>query len=401
MATSYTITLTHDPARLEALRDEWIALQARSRNRTIYQTPDWVSVWWAHFGPPDALWLVEARGPDGRLAGLAPLMLADYHPLAGISLRQLQFVGASAAFDHLDFIIEEGAEAAIVPLILDRLRAESGRWDTAWFSALAEESPALALLRGQGIPWREDEPTCCPAIALPESWEDFHASLPKRKRRNLRRAHAKLDEEHPGAWRVERVSDPAEVDAMMVEMMRLHQAKWRALGKPGGFADAPTTAFHRAIAARLAAQGRLWLFRFVIGEAVAAIEYAYAFDGRVYAYASGVEAAQLDYSPGQMLMEHMIGEAIRQGMHTYDFLRGDEEYKFFWQAECHFDHGLRWAASPRARAARTAIDLAGAAWRRGKTLLPAGLRKRLRRAASGAPESPAPDADTEGDSDDR
>jgi CelD/BcsL family acetyltransferase involved in cellulose biosynthesis len=400
---SYTITLTHDPARLAALRGEWEALQQRNRNRTLYQTWAWVSTWWAHFGQPDALWLVEARAKDGRLAGLAPLMLICHHPLAGMTWRQIQFIGASAALDHLDFIIEDGAEPAIIPLILARLRAENRRWDTAYFSALAEDSPTPGILRGQGIPWREEEPICCPAIVLPESWEAFHASLPKRKRRNLRRAHARLDEEHPGGWCAERVSDPAAVEAMMAEMMRLHQEKWHALGKPGGFPDEQAVAFHQAIAARMAARGWLWLFRLVIGEAVAAIEYAYAFDGRVYAYASGVNFALADYSPGQVLMEHMIGEAIRQGMHTYDFLRGDEEYKFFWQAECRYDSALRWLASSRARHDQALIDLAGAAWRQSKVLLPKELRRRLRHVAKGepyvAPEEA--DADTHGERHDR
>lgn len=380
MTQQYTITLSHDPARLAALQTEWQALQACSAS-SIYLTWDWIATWWAHCGPPAELWLLEARLPEGRLVGLAPLMLVDHSPFRGITWRQVQFIGADAASDHLGFVLEEGCAAAVIPQFLAALQAARERWDVLYLSSLAADNPALAILGEQGIPWREEEANPCPAIALPASWEDFHAGLSKRKRKNIRRAHHALDEAFPGAWRAEQVTVPDEFDRMMAEMMRLHQAKWTALGQPGGFADPRVAAFHRANAQALAAQGQLWLFRLWIGEVVAAIEYAYAWQGRVYAFASGVNPDLAEFSPGQVLMEHMIRAAIERGMHTYDFLRGDEEYKFFWQAEAQYDRHLRWLATARAQRAQRLIDLAGEAWRRTKRLLPAGLRQQFRQAA--------------------
>lgn len=380
---TYTTTLSHDPVRLDALRSEWDALLTRSASQTIYLTWDWLTTWWEHCRGDAELWLIETRAEDGRLVGLAPLMLADHSPFRGVHWRQVQFIGASAAFDHLDFIIEQGCEAAIIPTIFETLRAEANRWDVLYLSSVADSSPTLPLLTGDGMTWHTEEPMCCPAIALPASWDDFHEALSKRKRKNLRRAHRKLDEECPDGWHVTRITDPDAVGPVMTEMIQLHQAKWAALGMPGGFPDAETIAFQQAIARRLAETDRLWLFQLWIGDTVAAIEYAYAYAGRVYAYASGVNFDLKDYSPGQMLMEHMIRTAIESGMHTYDFLRGDEEYKFFWQAECHYDRNQRWLYSPASRREQQWIDTARAAWRRGKTLLPTGLRQRMRRAADG------------------
>ncbi|MBN2470604.1 MAG: GNAT family N-acetyltransferase [Anaerolineae bacterium] len=380
MTQQTTITLSHDPARLAALQAEWQALQARS-SCSIYLTWDWITAWWAHCGPPAELWLLEARAADGRLVGLAPLMRADYSPLRGITWRQLQFIGSDAAFDHLGFLVEEGRAADVIPQFMAALQAARDRWDVLFLSDLAAGDPALDVLLAQDIPWRAEETLPCPAIALPDRWEDFHDALSKRKRKNIRRAHRALDEAYPGGWRAEEVTDPDDIDRTMAEMIRLHQAKWEALGMPGGFADPRVAVFHRANAQALAAQGRLWLFRLWIGEAVAAIEYAYAWQGRVYAFASGVNFDLAEYSPGQMLMEHMIQTAIERGMHTYDFLRGDEDYKFFWQAEPREDHHLRWLAASRARREQQMIDLLGETWQRAKRLLPAGLRQQLRQAA--------------------
>jgi len=373
-----TVTLTHDPAALAALHEEWDALGERCPGQSIYMTWDWVATWWEFYGRGGALWLLQARTENGRLLGLAPLMLVAHRPAPLLRWRQLQFIGASSPFDHLDFLIEPGAEPEVLPLFLERLRAEQRRWDVLLLSALPEDSPALPLLRGSGIPWEAGELQCCPVIDLPADWETYHGALSKRKRKNIRHTHNALDGAFPGRWGWERVENPAELEPTMAAMIRLHQDKWAALGKPGGFADATTIAFHQAISRRLLEQGRLWLYRLCIDGRATAIEYAYAYRDRVYAFASGMEAGLEEYSPGQVLMEAMIREAIRAGMRYYDFLRGDEEYKFFWEAQPRYDHSLCWYASPVAQYQRQLLALGRAAWRRGKRLLPADLRRRLK-----------------------
>lgn len=380
-----TVTLTHDNDALAALREAWETLGEQCPTQSIYMTWDWVTTWWKFYGQGAELWLLQARAEDGRLIGLAPLMLVVHRPASLLRWRQLQFIGASSPFDHLDFLIEPGAGPDVLPLFLERLRAEQDRWDVLLLSALPEYSPTLSLLRTYSIPWEAGEAECCPAIALPADWETYHSALSKRKRKNIRHTHNVLDGAFPGRWGWERVEDPAELEPTMSTMIRLHQAKWAALGKPGGFADATTVAFHQAISRRLLEQGRLWLYRLCIDGRVAAIEYAYAYRDRVYAFASGVDFSLADYSPGQVLMEVMIREAIRAGMRHYDFLRGDEAYKFFWEAQCCYDHCLCWYASPAAQQQRRLLALGRSVWHRGKHLLPSDLRRRLRRLGASSP----------------
>lgn len=296
--TTYTITVSHSSGRLDALRSEWQALHSRSSRQSIYLTWEWITNWWKHFNTEGELWLLEARTPDQELVGLAPLMLVDAQPIPGISWKELQFVGASGYFDHLGFIIKAGAEQAVIPALLDKLIRLCDGWDVLNLTSIAEDDPALDVLLAQDIDWRKEEATICPAIDLPNSWDEFHSSLSKRKRRNLRRAHHKLDEGFPNNWRIEQITLPQDVDSVMVKMIEMHQAKWAALGKPGGFADPRTAAFHRSNAQFLAEGGHLWLFRLWIGNIVAVIEYAFAWDRRVYAFSSGLNFDLQEYSPG-------------------------------------------------------------------------------------------------------
>jgi hypothetical protein len=55
-----------------ALEHEWRALAATSAEPSLFATPEWHQVWWAHFGGGRTAHLVGARC-DGALVGLAPL----------------------------------------------------------------------------------------------------------------------------------------------------------------------------------------------------------------------------------------------------------------------------------------------------------------------------------------
>ena len=63
------------------------------------------------------------------------------------------------------------------------------------------------------------------------------------------------------------------------------------------------------------------------GAAVASflcLEYA----GAVGLYNSGFDPARAALAPGIVLLAHVIRDAIERGVPTFDFLRGEEPYKY-------------------------------------------------------------------------
>ena len=51
--------------------------------------------------------------------------------------------------------------------------------------------------------------------------------------------------------------------------------------------------------------------------------------GRTWAlYNSGYDLEYREFSPGIVLVAHTIQQAIEEGLETYDFLRGPEDYKY-------------------------------------------------------------------------
>ena len=63
------------------------------------------------------------------------------------------------------------------------------------------------------------------------------------------------------------------------------------------------------------------------GEPAAAI-FSFADEHGFYLYNSAFEPAVGHLSPGNVILSHLIESTIASGLQVFDFLKGDENYKF-------------------------------------------------------------------------
>jgi CelD/BcsL family acetyltransferase involved in cellulose biosynthesis len=92
--------------------------------------------------------------------------------------------------------------------------------------------------------------------------------------------------------------------------------------------------FFKAVVVELARAGWLKLFFIEINGIKAATLLCFDYNNEFLVYNSGYDPEQFaDLSPGNVLVSYSIQEAIRLGRRRYDFLRGDEVYKFRFGAE--------------------------------------------------------------------
>jgi len=171
----------------------------------------------------------------------------------------------------------------------------------------------------------------CWRAELPADWNQFLATLSKSRRERtralLRRA---VDTGKAVVHRVETEQDLERAFAILVD---LHQKRRRSLSQPGCFASARFTEFHREMAGRLLAAGRLrMLWTEWEGRPLSA-EYSFVGGDTVYYYQGGFEPELADERPGWLSFAVSLKLAIEEGYRSYDFLRGDESYKASWRAE--------------------------------------------------------------------
>jgi CelD/BcsL family acetyltransferase involved in cellulose biosynthesis len=171
--------------------------------------------------------------------------------------------------------------------------------------------------------------TRCALAQLPASFDEFLLKLGQGTRHEFRRKRRKLQRDVPST-RLARVGDEAELARVFPEMVRLHQARWTAMGEAGAFASPRFEQFHRAASREMLRRG--WLRMYYIeaeGRVVAAL-YCFRVGRSVYYYAGGFDEGWKRHSVGVQTLGHAIEQSILEGAAEFDFLQGDEDYKSHW-----------------------------------------------------------------------
>lgn len=318
------------------MRESWDALSGG----VVFRSFDWLESWWRHYGEGDprrelCIVLVSQREEEGRVVAIAP-WYRERSLARGSVLRWLG--SGEVCSDHLTLLTDKPASAdaiagAIAGAIADHL-VDRKDWDQLQLEGVDQgdtlvESLAASLLARE-CAVRERVAGNCWAIDLPTDWEAFLAMQSKSHRKQLRQADQRVLSSDRAVWHL--VTTTEEFIQGWEVLVHLHQRRRQSLGEPGCFASRRFTKFHREVAQRLLATGRLRLSWLELDGTPAAAEYHFAGTDTTYAYQGGVDPERLTEEPGRLSNIATLQQAIAEGHQSFDFLRGDEPYKAHWRA---------------------------------------------------------------------
>ncbi|HIQ02533.1 MAG TPA: GNAT family N-acetyltransferase [Anaerolineales bacterium] len=320
---SIAVALYQHSHAFDALADEWRALLRRSVSDTLFLTPTYKRVWWRHLGEGDLL-LLTAR-EDGDLVGIAPLFIAE----RASEGRVLHTVGCVEVSDYLDWIAASGREEEVLGALLDFLGGpEAPPWDRMDLCNIHQDSPTLRFLpplaeaRGWGVETEVQE--VCPVVNLPETWEEYLASLRGKDRHELRRKMRRAEAMEGLRWYIAGPED--DLEARVEDFLDLMA---KSSPQKAAFLTPAMRAFFRDLARAIFDAGWLQLaFLEVRGRKLASY-FNFVYNNRVLVYNSGLDwEAYPQLGAGIVLTGLLIRHAIEEGREAYDFLRGDEPYKY-------------------------------------------------------------------------
>ena len=323
------------PTGFVALASAWNALVARTRFDNFFSTLEWQTTWWEYLGQGD-LWILAFRRADtDALVGIAPLYVVERSEGSNAGKREVHFVGCIEVSDYLDLIIQPGWEHAVFASFLAWLHSPAApAWDILDLCNLPEDSlthqavPALAAQFGWATQvFQEDT---APQFALPLRYEEYlQNQVDKKQRHEIRRKQRRAERE-------------AKIDFIMVDRRQALEAEvddFVALQRASRAdkADFMTPAMRRfflGVARRMLDADRLRLFFLTIDGEKAATLYAFEYGRRFWLYNSGYDPdAHAQLSPGWVLLAYAIQYAIAAGCREFDFMQGDEEYKYRFGAQ--------------------------------------------------------------------
>jgi len=325
------------------LRAEWNGLLARGRARSPMLTWEWAYSWWEAYRDADArreLRVLTARGADGELLGLAPLVLRRWRQF-GLSWRRLEFIGTGEAeadetcSEFLDLIVDADRRPQVVAALTEALRSD-GEWDDlVCRDVRREESAAAQVLRSLEAdpnigPVEESGHARCPFVALPGSWEEYLATLSRNSRRLVRHKRRQLEAAGQIGFVCAETRD--ETQRAMEGFARLHQQRWQAERQGGCFASGPFREFLLRLTPRLAERGAVRIATLSLNAEPVAAYYLLCHDRATYYYNSGLDLARFaELSPGSVCLGCIVEDAIRRGEREFHFFKGGaDSYKYHW-----------------------------------------------------------------------
>lgn len=310
-------------SELERIRLAWQDLARHCGHDTPYVLPEFLLPWMRRLeGRDDCRFL--AAWQDDTLVGLAPVVDRRVRRF-GVTLLKLRGFPEAAPTPPCDLLVRSGT-GGVVEAFFARWKDDSA-WDAIELPTVPAESSSVArlveLARAAGF-----EATCEAVLEtyhLPilGTWQDYHATLSKKTRQNLRRGMRYF--ERAGSTRFASYPD----DMTIVEARQLvAQVVFRSWKEheqgAGGW-----NAFLRDVLEEFERSANLRLRFLLVDNSAVAYLMEVNFLGCVYAIHNAYDLRFQPGNAGQLMLCHALERAHREGFGRYDFT-GNKDYLRRW-----------------------------------------------------------------------
>jgi len=316
-------TLLNDFSQIQAR--EWNELLKESISDTPFLRYEYQTAWWEHRGGGEwknaQLILVTAREGE-KLIGIAPLFIAEYEDQPALLLN-----GSIEISDYLDVIVRKDDHARFISGLLDFLAsALADNWSKLDWYNLPDDSPTLAAFKAEaekrGWAHLEEIYRPTPRIALNGDFEEYLSRVEKKQRHEIRRKMRRAAES--GRVKFTIVPQDADIEPELEAFFHL------MIQDPNKALFLRDVMRHQMSHTVRAAHeyGYLWLAFLEVDGVKAAASLNFDYKGKLWGYNSGVSRDHMELSPGWVLIGHVIQWCCENGRYEFDFMRGDEDYKY-------------------------------------------------------------------------
>jgi len=309
----------------------WNALVEQSIADTPFSRYEYLNEWWNTLGGGEwknaelvlvSAWEDQVGGTPPLLIGLAPLFISEYD-----GQQALLLVGSIEISDYLDLIVREQDLARFLSGLTDFLVSSlPDNWRVFDWYNLPDNSPTLAALKAEsaarGWDYLEEIYRPTPRVALNGDFDEYLSRIDKKQRHEIKRKMRRAAES--GRVRFVVIDQNAEIEP---ELETFFHLMVQDPGKAQFLHEVMRDQISKSI--RIAHdQGYLWLAFLEVDGVKAAASLNFDYKNKLWGYNSGVSREHMELSPGWVLMGHVIQWCCENGRTEFDFMRGDEDYKY-------------------------------------------------------------------------
>ena len=323
------LEVVHTQEAFEALSEEWNdLLSCCSASHVPFLRHEYLTTWWRTLGGGEwqqgELFIVTGRDEENQLIGIAPLFFSENRE----GLPAMLLIGSIEISDYLDIIARSKLLPEFIEQLFDLLNCvQTPSWKFLDFYNLPDYSPTLAALQSaaekRGWEYQQQPLQKSPYIPLPGDWEMYLAGIDKKQRHEIRRKMRRAEESPtPVNWYI--VSDEATLDAEIEDFLTLMAQDPE---KERFLTQLMRTQMRAAVHAAFKADWLQLAFLEIGGEKAAGY-LNFDYHGHIWVYNSGLSFKFREFSPGWVLLGYLLQWANEHQRAAFDFMRGDEEYKY-------------------------------------------------------------------------
>ena len=329
------VDVIEDLRSLSAVEDNWNVVYDADPDAQVFLSWKWLSAWLTlQYGTWVILAVKAVDKPDAPYVAFLPLRILTKTTEAGRIRNELNMVGNFAA-DYTGLICLPQVEHQAIPAFARhlkrmnwaRLSLENLRITDARMRLLLTHFPKSNFLTeeisrvGQ---FDDIDNNICPYVSLPADWDAYLGTLSANTRQKLRRLLKLVD--YGDDYRITQVTSES-FERDLETLLRFWEAKWKP--RKGDLVHALVRS-NRSMLTLSFKAGLLFLPTLWQKDRPLA-SFATFVDPRKRAflfYMSGRDEAFDGPPPGLTLHAYSIRHAIENGFVEYDFLRGNEPYKY-------------------------------------------------------------------------
>jgi CelD/BcsL family acetyltransferase involved in cellulose biosynthesis len=326
-----------DDAAIASFEPDWAAFAA-AHAASPFDSPGWLRAWWRHYAGDARPRLLVWRRDDGAVAGVAPLLARRSRSVNRVTELCLWAGYGPALRGMADVVPADDARDTVLDGLGEWLAEGPQRWDV--LSALrlppGSATPQAIDAAARDHRWRSVSLTGVVrsttfVIDLPADEPGWQAFLGAKARHNMR-TEANRFGRAGGAF--EQRTDTGVAREAVGSVRDLTARRWGDQELDFG----PDRAFEPFLVdalERLLADGNGYVDLASDGRGIRACLVTLTLNRRAVALIMGVSYDDdvRKMSLGKQLFDRSIGEAVRRGCRTYDFLWAGGYKESFWHAE--------------------------------------------------------------------
>ncbi|MFN2501640.1 MAG: GNAT family N-acetyltransferase [Pyrinomonadaceae bacterium] len=325
-----SIQAVTDPTALADLKLQWQELYTASGG-SPFLSWEWQTAWHRSFGADKSPLVLKTYDAD-RLIGIFPLLTTQKNVL-GTNLKRIGFIGEDVGgADYLDVIARPEHVSEVLRSNIEFLYHQND-FDILCLDSLSSDSETSAalgnvkeLLEDPRLHFAQTRGQVCPMIDLDAGWPAVLSQ--SRRSSNFKRKLKRLQK--MSGFEFRSITAASELPAAFEIFLELHEKRWSREGGSELSGHPDLISFHRDVVKSMADTGLLRFDQLWVEGGCRSSSYAFDNGHTLFYYNAGYDPDWAPFSVGMVLTGLSIQSAVERGNRVYDFLRGEEAYKFDW-----------------------------------------------------------------------